>query len=115
MWYILLLALTHRLWVACLIYVFYIILTEIFINLFNNNKLDKYKKYITRIVLLISFHLLIFGYNYFYLDQSKINSPFISNATIFGILINLSLDYITRIGYIVFFSMFGMSLFTSGC
>jgi len=95
-------ALAHRLWMGTLITIIIMIFT-IFIR-----KYKKLQRLTMFLILPISIIAFFVGLNFFFVDPSKIWSPFFDNSTLIGVSTNLSIDYALKAGLILLFFPVGV-------
>ncbi len=95
-------ALAHRLWMVTVITIMFLIFT-VFIR-----KYKKLQRLTVFLILPLSIIAFFYGLEFFYVDPRKILSPFFDNSTLFGVSINLGIDYALKVGLILFFFPVGV-------
>lgn len=105
-------AFIHRIWLVyigvLLVFIFALLISKI------STLRNLFVKIIRKKILFISIYLILIivcaylGYSLFGVDFRKIESPWFSNSSIFGLLINIIIDYGLRIGLISIFFPIGV-------
>ena len=102
--FLILLTLTHRVWLGVIGYIVLGIITKILLKLKLQRKINFSKKlsiFIIFAIIIINIVFLFLSFYIFSFDTTKINSPWFSNQTFFGMFLNLGLDYSTRLGPLI--------------
>ena len=112
---LLLMIMIHRLWVAFIPLVVIFFISHLILRYVEIKKtIDKRKIVFYIIFTILTIGFMSLGYYYFRIDQSKITSPWFSNESVFGLLINLVIDYGLRIGIFALFLPFGIYFMIKG-
>ena len=97
-------ALAHRLWLATIITILFMIFT-VFIR-----KYKKLQRFTVFLILPLSIIAFFIGLEFFSIDPVKIWSPFFDNSTLIGVSLNLSIHYALQAGLFLIFFPVGVIL-----